>query len=105
MLIKLSLVICIICAFVLVGCSKTESTESTNANKPASTASPAAAAASPAASSATAAKVGVPECDDFLAKYDACVSRVPEPVRAQYRASTETWRSQWAKMAANPQTK
>jgi hypothetical protein len=110
MLMKLSLVICILCAFVLVGCNKSETHETTNstanANKPASTSSPATASTSPASTTTSAAKVGVPECDDFIAKYDACVStHVPEAVRAQYRASIETWRSQWAKMAANPQTK
>ncbi len=109
MLTKLSLIICILSAFVLVGCNKSGTNEShnanANANRPATaTSSPATTSTSPASS--TSEKVGVPECDDFIAKYDACVrSHVPEPVRAQYRASIETWRSQWAKMAANPQTK
>lgn len=108
MLMKLSLFICFLCAFVLVGCNKSgthESTNSTaNANKPAtSTSTP---ATTPASSTATAQKVGVPECDDFIEKYDACVSsKVPEAARAQYRHSIETWRTEWAKMANNPRTK
>ena len=111
MLIRLSLGICILFAFVLVGCTNSETTStnsSANSNKPAATTSPATASYSPASatSSSTAEKVGVAECDDFIAKYDACVSsHVPEAVRGQYRASIETWRSQWAKLAANPQTK
>jgi hypothetical protein len=109
MLMKLSLFICIVCAFVLVGCSKSETTannSTANANKPAAASTPATASTSPASSSSSAEKVGVPECDDFIAKYDACVSsHVPENVRAQYRTSISTWRTQWAKLAANPQTK
>ena len=109
MLMKLSLIIFILLAFVLVGCTKSEtsnnSNSTANANKPASTTTPAS-ASTPASSTATAEKVGVPECDDFIAKYDACVStKVPEAVRAQYRTSLETWRKEWAKMAANPRTK
>ena len=95
MLMKLSLFICIVCAFVLVGCSKSETTannSAANANKPAAS-TPATASTSPAASS-SAEKIGVPECDDFIAKYDACVSsHVPENVRAQYRTSIATWRT------------
>ena len=108
MLIKLSLIILILCAFVLAGCNKSETHESTNANKPAtSTSTPASASTTPASSSSTTAqKVGVPECDEFIEKYDACVSsKVPEGTRAQYRATINTWRTEWAKMANNPKTK
>ena len=49
-------------------------------------------------------KIGVPECDEFIAKYDACVSKkVPEAARAQYRNVLEQWRESWRKLAANPQ--
>jgi hypothetical protein len=51
-------------------------------------------------------KIGVPECDDFIAKYDACVSsKVPEAARAQYKSGVQQWRDSWRKLAANPQTK
>ena len=51
-------------------------------------------------------KIGVPECDEFIAAYDACVSsKVPEPARAQYKTSIEQWRTSWRKLAANPNTK
>ncbi len=49
-------------------------------------------------------KIGVPECDDFIAKYDACVSsKVPEVARAQFRNALGQWRESWRKLAANPQ--
>ena len=44
-------------------------------------------APTPAATTASTGKIGVPECDDYLAKVDACVSgKVPEAARAAYKA-------------------
>lgn len=51
-------------------------------------------------------KIGVPECDEFIAKYDACVTgKVPESARAQYKSTLDQWRSSWRALASNPQTK
>lgn len=51
-------------------------------------------------------KIGIPECDDYLAKYEACVSgKVPEAARAQYKTSLEQLRKSWRGLAANPNTK
>jgi hypothetical protein len=51
-------------------------------------------------------KIGVPECDDYLAKYETCVSsKVPEAARAQYETSLAQTRKSWRDLAANPQTK
>jgi hypothetical protein len=105
MLIKISL--CLVCTVVLIGCTKTgpannSSSTTGNSNRAAT------AAASPAiANTATAGeKIGVPECDDFIAAYDACVSsKVPETARAQYKTAIEQWRSSWKKLAGNPNTK
>ncbi|MDQ1638407.1 MAG: hypothetical protein QOF62_1746 [Pyrinomonadaceae bacterium] len=105
MLIKISL--CVICTIVLIGCAKTgpannSSSTTGNSNKAAT------AAASPATATAATAgeKIGVPECDEFIAAYDACVSsKVPETARAQYKTAIAQWRSSWSKLAANPNTK
>jgi hypothetical protein len=103
MLVKISL--CVVCTIVLIGCAKTEpanNSTATNANKAATAAaSPATATTAPAGE-----KIGVPECDDFIAAYDACVSsKVPESARAQYKTAIAQWRSSWSKLAANPTTK
>ncbi|HEX3280584.1 MAG TPA: hypothetical protein VHR36_05085 [Pyrinomonadaceae bacterium] len=104
MLVKILL--CVVCTIVLIGCAKTEpannSSVTTNANKTATAAaSPVTATTAPAGE-----KIGVPECDDFIAAYDACVSsKVPESARAQYKTGIEQWRSGWKKLAANPNTK
>ena len=51
-------------------------------------------------------KVGVPECDDFLAKYEACVSgKVPAAAQSAFKTSMETWRNSWKELAKTPQGK
>ena len=103
MLTKLSLFLCVVCAIVLVGCAKTETNTNGNANTAATkTTTP----ASTTATTASADKIGVPECDEFIANYEACVTgKVPEVARAQYKTAIEQWRTSWKKLAANPQTK
>lgn len=104
--------LCLLTAFVLLafGCNKAENGNSNamatgNTNKAATT--PAGSSTSSTSSTtASADKIGVPECDDFIAKYDACISdKVPEAARAQFKSAITTWRQEWKKLAANPQTK
>ena len=94
-------------ALVLFACAKTENTN--NSNKTSSTA-PSTAAPATTSNSSTAAsagdKIGVAECDDFIAKYESCVSgKVPEVARAQYQNAVKQWKESWKKLAENPQTK
>ena len=98
-------VLCLAFAIFLIGCSTTETNTNSNTTsgtteKPASASTPATAAASTSGTS-----VGVPECDDFLAKYDSCTSKVPEMVRAQYENAGKQMRDQWKKLADNPETR
>ena len=101
MLTRTLLILCALFAMLLLGCSKTETTTNDNAatgSKPATMSSP--------AMSTAGEKIGVPECDDFIAKYDACVSsKVPEAARAQYKSAVAEWRRSWKKLADNPSTK
>lgn len=106
MLTRVSLLLCVVCAIVFVGCAKSEPTNAnnSNANKAATSTTPATNA--PPTTAAAAEKIGVPECDDFIAAYDSCVtSKVPEVARAQYKTAIEQWRTSWRKLAENPQTK
>lgn len=98
-------VLCLAFAIFLIGCSTTET--NTNSNTTSGTTDKPASANTPttAAASTSGASVGVPECDDFLAKYDSCTSKVPEMVRAQYENAGKQMRDQWKKLADNPQTK
>jgi hypothetical protein len=103
MLSKTLLILAVLCTAILIGCTKTDDNSNTTANN--SNKTP---ASTPATTTPLAAgdKIGVPECDDFIAKYDACVSsKVPEVARAQFKSSVEQWRASWKKMAADPSTK
>ena len=101
MLTRTLLILCALFAMLLIGCSKTETTTNDNA------ASSSKASRSPATTTVSAGeKIGVPECDDFIAKYDACVSsKVPEAARVQYKSAVAEWRKSWKKLADNPATK
>ena|SRR6185369_10663034 len=104
MLRKSLLVFFILCAAILIGCSKTETSNSNtaadNSNKSGTSTS------GTAGTTSSGDKIGIPECDDFLAKYEACVSgKVPEQARAAYASSLKQWKDSWKQLAANPQTK
>lgn len=97
-------------------------TTSTPANKPAENkaATENKSSSSPAANTATENKtvenkstastggdeIGVPECDEYIKKYEACImSKVPEAQRALYKPTLDQMRSSWKQAASNPQTK
>ena|ERR1041385_5823786 len=102
MLRKSLLVFFILCAAILIGCSKTETGNSNGS----STSSNTAGTSSSGTTASTGDKIGIPECDDFLAKYESCVSgKVPEQARAAYQTGLKQWRDSWKQLAANPQTK
>jgi len=102
MLRKSLLVFCILSAAILIGCGKTETSNSNtaadNSNK-----------ATTGTTSTTASsgdKIGIAECDDYIAKYESCVrSKVPEAVRAPLENSLKTARDNWKKAAANEQSR
>lgn len=106
MLSKTLLILAVLCTAILIGCGKTDTNENGNtagnSKKGMTSSTPATTTTTTAAGD----KIGVPECDDFIAKYDACVSsKVPEAARAQYKSSIEQWRASWKKLAENPATK
>jgi hypothetical protein len=55
---------------------------------------------------AAADSVGVPECDEYLTKYDKCLSeKVPEAARPQLKQSIGMMRNAWKQAASNPAAK
>jgi hypothetical protein len=55
---------------------------------------------------ASADKVGVPECDEYITKVEACLTaKVPEAARATYKSTLDTMRTSWKKAAETPQGK
>ncbi|HLL17018.1 MAG TPA: hypothetical protein VK388_18300 [Pyrinomonadaceae bacterium] len=109
----MTLAICVSCALLLIACGGTTNSNNapatnnanSNAGKAATnTAAPASTA--PASTAGAGDKIGVPECDDYIAKYEACVSgKVPAAARAQYESSLAQMRNSWRDLAANPQTR
>jgi hypothetical protein len=57
-------------------------------------------------SGAIAQTTGVAACDDFLKKYEACVtSKVPAAQRATFQTQLDQTRKTWTDLAKNPSTK
>ena len=51
-------------------------------------------------------KIGVAECDDYIEKYEVCLTKnVPEQSRAMMKSSFDQTRKTWKDLATNPQTK
>ncbi len=114
------LALCVCCALLLAGCGGTETTSNgtntstTNTTTKTTTGTNTATTNTPATTStpatttttSTGEKIGVAECDEYLDKYEACVSgKVPAAQRAQYESSLAQVRKSWRDLAANPQTK
>ena len=102
---SLLLMFCLVIGLLVLSCSKADTNRnaaSTNAAAPAATP----AATRPATTAAAGDRIGVPECDAFLTAYENCVTtKVPEAARSQFQAGMKTWRTEWKRMADNPQTK
>ena len=102
---KSLLILSVLLVAIFFGCNKTEmgnsNTASENSNK-----SMTSTTNTSGTTASTGGKIGIAECDDFITKYEACVSgKVPEVARAQYQNMLKQWRESWKKAAENPQTK
>lgn len=99
-------------ALVFSACGGSTATTNTATNKPAenktatNTATENKAAENKSTASTSGDEIGVPECDEYIKKYEACImSKVPEAQRALYKPTLEQMRSSWKQAASNPQTK
>ena len=117
---SVSLSLSLACALLLAACggsdsttnssntttgNKTTTTTTTTTSTPATTSTPTTTSTT-TTTTAAGDKIGVPECDDFITKYEACVSgKVPEAQRAMFNTSIKQWRDAWQKAAATPQGK
>jgi len=104
MLTKTFLAFCVLCAFVLIGCSKTDTMS--NSNSTTSNTNKTTTTTSTSTAPSTGDKIGVPECDDYITKYEACVNgKVPEMARAQFNSAMKSARDAWRQAASTPQGK
>lgn len=78
-----------LCLILSIACGKSEKTA-------AASATPAAPAATPTSLASASPAFGVPECDEYVRRYLACVdSKVPEAARAQVRQSLAQTQAVW----------
>ena len=95
-----------LCSF-LIGCGGSTTSENTapkNDNKTAETKPAETKPAETTTASTSGDKIGVAECDEYLDKYEACISgKVPEAARATLKSSLETTRKEWKKAASTPE--
>jgi hypothetical protein len=111
MLRKSLLIFAVLCAAFLIGCStstnNSNTSTATESNKNTGVTAPATPATTTTSSSTTSGeKIGIAECDDFIAKYEDCVTKnVPEAQRSQYESSLKQWRDSWRQLAKNDMTK
>jgi hypothetical protein len=105
--------LCVLPGLVLLACgggADNANTAATNTNTNAAGNKNATATASPAAntSGTTAAageKIGVPECDEYITKVEACLAKVPPAGQAAVKSSMDTMRTAWKQAAATSQGK
>jgi hypothetical protein len=88
-------VVCILCVALLAGCSKSSPTSNGAAKDNSS-------AANANATPVNREKVGIAECDDFIAKYESCISSsVPEAQKRQHQENIDALRSSWRQLAVS----
>jgi len=106
--------LCVLLGAVMLACggaadnTNTATTNSTANSNTKATATPASTTATPASTTTTSSggDIGVAACDEFLKKYEACVSgKVPAAAQATFKTSLDAWRSSWKKLAETPQGK
>jgi hypothetical protein len=106
---SLLLMSCIVIGLLVLACAKSVETNKngeTNASAPVPAGTPVAPPTNKNDNTGATAQVGVAECDTFITAYENCVTtKVPEAARAQFRSSIATWRTEWKKLADNPQTR
>jgi hypothetical protein len=104
---SLLLMLCLLTGLIVLACSKYETNHNVAAPAGTNSSAPASTPVSSTNSSASAnEKIGIAECDSFLTAYDNCVStKVPEAARAQFKTAIHNWRTEWKKLADNPQTR
>lgn len=107
---SLLLMLCLVTGLLILGCGAPDTNRNTNANAtgPTNTSTPVPAGTPSTNTNAPSSgeAVGIAECDTFITAYENCVSsKVPETARAQLRNAVTTWRTEWKKLADNPQTR
>ena len=103
--------LCVLLGLVMLACggaADNANTATTNATTNANTkaaATPAAASTPASTTASTGEKIGVAECDEYIAKVEACLAKVPAAGQPAVKSSLDAMRSSWKAAAATPQGK
>ena len=99
--------LCVLLGTVMLACGGADNANTANTANTAVSNANTKATASPAATTtaSTGDKIGVPECDEYITKVEACLAKAPAAAQASIKASMDTLRTSWKTAAANPQTK
>ena len=90
----------------LFACSKSDNMSNNNSNSTTTTSEKSTKTTTSTASAPSSGeKIGIAECDEYIAKYEACSSKVPEAGRAAYKSALDQTRASWKKLADNPTTR
>lgn len=93
---------CTAALVMTVACAESKAPAPAATTAPAATVAP----ATTAPPAATASEFGVPECDNYMKSWLACVdSKVPEAMRGTYKTAIEQSKAQWMQAASTPQGK
>src|SRR5438067_3459522 len=98
------LVVSLVLAVGLFACSKSGNMSNSNSNSTTTTSEKSTKTTTTTAPS-SGEKIGIAECDEYIAKYEACSSKVPEAGRAAYKSALDQTRASWKKLADNPTTR
>jgi len=103
---SLLLISCLVIGLLVLACGGPTNKNGGSTNSASTTSTSAASPAATTATTSTASAVGVPECDNFINAYENCVTtKVPAAARPQFQTAVTTWRTEWKKLADNPQTR
>jgi hypothetical protein len=98
------LALCLLVGLVLLACGGGATDNAANtSNAAAGNSNKAAANTSTATTSGD--KIGVPECDEYIAKVEACLAKVPPAGQPAVKTSLDAMRKSWRDAAATPQGK
>ena len=96
------LVLCLLVGLVLLACGSGASDNAANSSNTAANGNK---AANTSTTSTSGDKIGVPECDEYIAKVEACLAKVPPAGQPAVKSSLDAMRKSWKDAAATPQGK
>jgi hypothetical protein len=98
--------LCVLAGAAMLACGgAAENTNTATSNANTKAAATPAANTSANSTASTGDKIGVAECDEYIAKVEACLAKVPAAGQPAVKSSLDTMRTSWRQAASTPQGK